>query len=154
MNTIIADDISSFVDTISNMPYMKKKAPRKKPEWRLKGYDSGFEYNVHQNTPKIDYHKHDKISYTVEYTYEPDFSWPTSDTGKPLLVETKGDPSKWDRKKFLSFYNQYSDRYEIKLLFQKDVRIPGCKKLTMSGWAKKHGIDYAIGTKIPTHWLG
>ncbi|NQZ74693.1 MAG: hypothetical protein HRT61_01060 [Ekhidna sp.] len=147
-------DPDTFICATISPAMAVKRRKKAVPKWRKDGYDSGYEADVHKNTPKIDYHKADKLSYTVSHTYEPDFSWPTSDTGKPLLVETKGDPHRWDRKAFLEMYEQWSDTYEIKLLFQKEVKLPNCKKLTNVEWAKKNGIDYAVGTKIPDHWLG
>lgn len=124
--------------------------------WRQQGYDSSYEHTVHKNISKLHYHKEGLLlDYTVDYTYEPDFYWPTSNEGdKPLLVETKGDLKRWDRKKFLCMFNQNRDRYAIKLLFPRETRLPGCSKLTNVQWAKHHGIDCAVGKTVPKEWLG
>lgn len=141
----------------------KKQKPEKrtrsratKPQWRKLGFDSSLEYVTQKNSSnKLKYHAIEPIPYVIEKTYEPDFSYHQSDEpGKPLLVETKGNPAHWDRQAFKAFFHQYKDRYAIKVLLEKEVRLPGCKKLTNVGWCAKEGIPYAVGTKIPDQWLG
>jgi len=135
------------------MPKTKRKAPQ--PQWRKLGYDSGYEHEVHQNDRKLDFHGGLKLSYVVAHNYEPDFTYPTSDEpGKPLVVETKGQLKFWDRQAFLAMYEQHKDKYAIKLLFQKECRLPHCKRLTNVDWAEKHGIPCAVGNKIPKQWYG
>lgn len=134
----------------------KRSTKKEPPVWRKLGYDSSLELAVHRNSSsKLSYHSVDKLPYIIQRTYEPDFFCPTSDEpGKPLLVETKGNPTHWDRKAFLSFYEQYKDDFAIKVLLEKEVKIPGCKSMTNVDWCKKNGIPYAVGTKIPDFWLG
>ena len=62
-----------------------------------KGYDSKWEYNLHNSVLKNWKHHTDKINYTVEHTYEPDFTKTINNI--EYLLEAKG--RFWD-------YNEYN----------------------------------------------
>lgn len=95
-----------------------------------------------------------KLTYTVEFTYKPDFSLTTKSKRK-ILIECKGGNSykyfnSGYRKKWLAMYKQHKDKYDIRLIFEKDFKMG--KKLTASKWCIQHGVTYHIGNSIPLAW--
>ena len=55
------------------MPRRVPRKPRPKKTNVPKGYDSTWEYNIHQTILQDWKHHWDKLDYVVQHTYEPDF---------------------------------------------------------------------------------
>lgn len=112
---------------------------KKKPKFRSK-----FEETVYVTAEVSLAYEPEKWSFNLPVTYTPDFHI----KGTNIYVETKGDPSRWDRKKFLQAIKSHPEK-DLRIVFQRDV--PITKTMTCSDWAKKYNITYAIGN-IPTEW--
>jgi len=54
------------------MPRRVPRKPRPKKTNVPKGYDSAWEYNIHQTILQDWKHHWDKLDYVVQHTYEPD----------------------------------------------------------------------------------
>ena len=68
---------------------MKLKPRVKRPRrTKIEGYDSIWEYLLHDTILKDWEHHADKIDYVVQHSYEPDFV--RSLQGKKILLESKG----------------------------------------------------------------
>ena len=61
------------------MPSRVPRKPRPKKTNVPKGYDSNWEYEIHQTILKAWKHHWEKIDYTVNHRYEPDFVKITDD---------------------------------------------------------------------------
>jgi len=97
----------------------------------------------------------DQWRYAVEYTYTPDFVI-TTRKNNYIYIEYKGDMRHFTpdyRKKWLAMYRQYSGKFDIRYIFEKDCKLPHAKNLTCTGWAAKNGLKYHIGMEIPESWL-
>ena len=90
----------------------------------------------------------------VPWNYKPDYFLRTK-SGKYIVIEAKGDLRYFTteyRKKWLAMYRQYSGKYDIRIIFQHDKKLPHSKHMTTVGWAEKHGITYHVGEEIPESW--
>lgn len=125
---------------------MKKRYFKKRDKGLPKGYDSKLEYDLHQNELQGYEHHPDKLTYTVEHTYEPDFvSW----KNPYLLIEVKGrfrDNTEASKYKWIRDCNP---DYEIVFVFEKpETRFPFAKRrkdgtyMTHGEWAEKNGFRY------------
>lgn len=129
-----------------------------KPHFRLKtedlglrlGFRSGLEAKVAEDlkTRGVRFtFEEDKIPYTVEHTYTPDFKLPNG-----IYIETKGYFAPADRSKHLSVKKQYPD-LDIRFVFQNpNTRLSSRSKTTYAQWCEKHGFLYAKGS-IPEEWV-
>lgn len=91
----------------------------------------------------------------VSWNYKPDYVLKTN-TGKLIVIETKGDMRHFTsdyRKRWLAMYRQHTGKHDIRIIFQKNCKLPHTKTMTCSKWAEKHGIVYAIGESIPQEWI-
>lgn len=110
---------------------------------RVKGYDSKFERELHKGVLKKAKYHNDRIAYTVESFYEPDFRW------KDILIEAKGrfrdrkEASKyvWVRKCLL--FEEL-----VFVFYNPSTPMPGSQrrkdgtKQTHSEWAEKNNFRW------------
>ena len=79
---------------------MKRKPRKKRPKHiKIDGYDSIWEFILHDTLLKEWEHHSEKVEYTVKHTYEPDFRRTLQN--KTILLESKG--RFWD----FAEYNKY-----------------------------------------------
>lgn len=85
--------------------------------------------------------------------YLVDFTFPKK--GKMVIIESKGRFTASDRKKMLSIIKRYGDRYDIKLLFQRDNYLTKKHGQRYSQWCEKNGVDYSISPSgdVPKDWI-
>jgi len=122
------------------------------------GYDSKWEYNLHQTILKEWEHHGDKVNYIVEHNYEPDFIKVIN--GIEYLLEAKG--RFWDYNE----YNKYvwirkslKDNQELIFLFsnpyapmpQAKRRKDGTKR-THAEWAEKNNFKWYMEDTLPDDW--
>ena len=104
---------------------MPRRFPRKvRPREKNvpKGYDSKWEYTLHQTLLKSWNHHTDKVPYIVEHKYEPDF------IKDKILIEAKG--RFWDHaeySKYIWIRKSLPATMELIFLFQK--LMPLCQEL-------------------------
>ena len=90
----------------------------------------------------------EKLSYTIEHTYTPDFVLPNY-----VYLETKGywDPA--DRRKVLAVKRDNPD-VDLRMVFQSPYNTISKKsKTTYAKWCDKHGIPWSAYHEIPLEWL-
>lgn len=111
-------------------------------------YDMGIDFGYEE----------EKLPYTVEGQYIPDFIIKKAD-GTKLYIETKGNGRSFDhatRRKMIAVKKQ-NPKLDIRIVFYSDGKIGPKRKdgthLKQSDWATKHGFEYAI-RDIPESWLG
>lgn len=127
---------------------------------------SGFEDAVFLATPKLreTMYESRRLPLCLPTNYLPDVILPNS-----LIVELKGRHPRMgpgmtklaqvaklvSRTKGVdsSRPNWANNFIGVAILTDKDFKMPGAKKLTVSGWAKKHGILWASGDQIPDAWF-
>ena len=68
--------------------FRKPRVKRPVDKNLVKGYDSNWEYELHSGILDKWEHHVDKVEYTVEHKYEPDFV--KTIKGKKILLEAKG----------------------------------------------------------------
>ena len=122
------------------------------------GYDSKWEYNLHQTILKEWEHHGDKVNYIVEHNYEPDFIKVIN--GIEYLLEAKG--RFWDYNE----YNKYvwirkslKDNQELIFLFsspyapmpQAKRRKDGTKR-THAEWAEKNNFKWYTEETLTDDW--
>ena len=140
---------------------MAKRVPRKprpKKTGVPKGYDSVWEYEIHQSVLKNWKHHFELIEYVVEHKYEPDFSKTIDD--KIILLEAKG--RFWDHaeySKYIHIRKALPKNFELVFLFQKPYSpMPGAKvrkdgtKRTHAEWAEKNNFRWFIEENLPDEW--
>ena len=124
-----------------------------------KGYDSGWEYKLHQKVLSNWSHHSDKIDYVIEHKYEPDFTKVID--GVEYLLEAKG--RFWD-------YNEYNKyiwvrkslkaNQELVFLFsspsspmpQAKRRKDGSKR-SHAEWAEKNKFRWFSEHTLPKEWM-
>ena len=120
-----------------------------------KGYDSKWEYNLHNSVLKNCKHHTDKINYTVEHTYEPDFTKTINNI--EYLLEAKG--RFWDYNE----YNKYvwirktlKPNQELIFLFSSPTSpMPQAKrrkdgtKRSHAEWAEKNNFKWYSEHNLP-----
>ena len=122
------------------------------------GYDSKWEYTLHQSSLKEWSHHSDKIPYIVEHNYEPDFTKVIDN--KEYLLEAKG--RFWDDNE----YNKYvwirkslKPNQELVFLFsspsspmpQAKRRKDGTKR-SHAEWAEKNNFRWFSEHTLPDEW--
>ncbi len=133
---------------------MPKRFPRKvRPREKNvpKGYDSKWEYLLHQGVLKSWDHHTDKIPYVVHHNYEPDF------IKDKVLIEAKG--RFWDHaeySKYIWIRKSLPDTMELVFLFQKPYSpMPGAKKRkdgtkrTHAEWAEANNFKWYTEETLP-----
>lgn len=120
---------------------------RSKARVALYPYKSQFEKTFSELYPKLQYET-DKLKYTVEHTYNPDW------TSKPgVYFETKGLMTSADRAKHLHIKRQHPD-VVVYLIFQNPgIKLSKVSHTTYGEWADKHDIPWATMETIPKAWL-
>tara|TARA_R100001244_G_scaffold67069_1_gene55007 strand:- start:365 stop:781 length:417 start_codon:yes stop_codon:yes gene_type:complete len=116
-----------------------------------KGYDSKWEYNLHQGIFKTWSHHTSKVPYIVEHTYEPDFE------KDKILIEAKG--RFWDHaeySKYLWIRKALPSTMELIFIFQKPYApMPAAKKRkdgtkrTHAEWAEANEFTWYTEETLP-----
>ena len=117
---------------------------------------SGYERKVRKclEENKVQYaYESMVVKYVVPETrrsYTPEFI-----LANGVIIESKGYPfSSKDRAKMLYVREQHPE-LDIRLLFQKDLKLSKTSKTSYTDWAKKHGFIYHVSPQghIPKEWL-
>lgn len=134
------------------MTRRKNKGPYAKRKGR---FASIFEEGVHNRLSKrkkylkfTHQYEVDKIPYTIEHVYNPDFTI-TNESGKVWYLEAKGWFKPADRRKHKALKLSNPDA-DIRIVFQKDGRVG--VKTKYSDWCNNLGIPYCIGDP-PKEWF-
>ncbi len=139
------------------MVWRRKRKVR--PNQKYKGYDSEWEYNLHQDLLKNWAHHSDKIDYIVPHTYEPDFHCQVD--GWEILVESKG--RFWDAAeyaKYIHIRKALLEHQKLVFLFYKPeapmprakVRKDGTKR-THAEWAETNKFEWYSEETFPEEWI-
>ena len=90
----------------------------------------------------------EKLSYTIEHTYTPDFVLPNY-----IYLETKGYWDAADRRKVLAVKRDNPD-VDLRMVFQSPYNTISKKsKTTYAKWCEKHEIPWTSYQEIPLDWL-
>jgi len=90
----------------------------------------------------------EKLSYTIEHTYTPDFVLPNY-----IYLETKGYWDAADRRKVLAVKRDNPD-IDLRMVFQSPYNtISKRSKTTYAKWCEKHDILWTSYHDIPLDWL-
>ena len=90
----------------------------------------------------------EKLSYTIEHTYTPDFVLPNY-----VYLETKGYWDAADRRKVLAVKRDNPD-IDLRMVFQSPYNTISKKsKTTYAKWCDKHDIPWTAYHEIPLEWL-
>jgi hypothetical protein len=140
------------------MPKRVPRKPRPKKTNVPKGYDSLWEYDIHQTILKDWKHHWDTIKYVVHHKYEADFV--KEFDGKIVLLEAKG--RFWDYaeySKYIHIREALPDYMELVFLFQKPFSaMPGAKvrkdgtKRTHAEWAETNNFTWYNEETLPEEW--
>ena len=140
------------------MPRRVPRKPRPKKFNVPKGYDSAWEFDMHQSLLKDWKHHYDKIDYIVRHKYEPDFVKTIDDT--TILLEAKG--RFWDYaeySKYIHVRDALPNNMELVFLFQKPFApMPQAKKRkdgtkrTHAEWAEKNNFKWYSENTLPKEW--
>ena len=136
----------------------KPRKPRPKKINVPKGYDSLWEFNVHNDLLSDWKHHVDTIKYVVHHKYEADFVREIE--GKTILIEAKG--RFWDYaeySKYIHVRKALPENYELVFLFQKPyspmpnskVRRDGTKR-THAEWAETNNFTWYSEETLPKEW--
>ena len=135
------------------------RKPRPKKTGVPKGYDSLWEYDIHQTILQDWKHHWDKIEYVIQRKYEPDFVKKID--GKTILLEAKG--RFWDHaeySKYIHIREALPKGFtELEFLFQKPyspmpgatVRKNGTKR-THAEWAETNNFTWYSEDTLPDAW--
>ena len=140
------------------MPKRVPRKPRPKKTNVPKGYDSLWEYDIHQTILKDWKHHWDTIKYVVHNKYEADFV--KEFDGKIVLLEAKG--RFWDYaeySKYVHIREALPDYMELVFLFQKPFSaMPGAKvrkdgtKRTHAESAEINNFTWYSEETLPEEW--
>ena len=90
----------------------------------------------------------EKLSYTIEHTYTPDFVLPNY-----IYLETKGYWDAADRRKVLAVKRDNPD-VDLRMVFQSPYnKISKSSKTTYAKWCDKHDIPWCAFHSMPLDWL-
>ena len=93
-------------------------------------------------------YENEKLSYTIEHTYTPDFRLPNY-----TYLEAKGYWDAADRRKILAVKKDNPD-VDIRMVFQSPYNtISKSSKTTYAKWCEKHDIPWCAFHTIPIDWL-
>jgi hypothetical protein len=136
----------------------KPRKPRPKKINVPKGYDSLWEYGVHQDILGDWKHHWQTIEYVVQHNYEADFV--RTFNGKTILLEAKG--RFWDYaeySKYIHIRKVLPENTELVFLFQKPFSpMPGAKvrkdgtKRTHAEWAETNNFRWFSEETLPEEW--
>jgi len=139
---------------------MKRKPRKIRPREKNipKGYDSLWEYQLHQELLKNWRLRGDLIKYVIEKTYEIDFVREIED--KLILLEVKG--RFWDHaeySKYIWLRRALPKNTELVFLFQKpEAPMPGAKKRkdgtkrSHAEWAETNKFIWYSEETLPKEW--
>ena len=139
---------------------MKRKPRKIRPREKNvpKGYDSLWEYSLHQTLLKNWKMRGDPISYIIKKTYEVDFV--NIIGGKTILLESKG--RFWDHaeySKYIWIRKALPSTMELVFLFQKPYApMPQAKKRkdgskrTHAEWAERNNFKWYSEENLPKSW--
>ena len=139
---------------------MKRKARVKRPRYeKVKGYDSIWEYLLHDTLLKDWEHHTDKVEYVIKHSYEPDFVRPLQ--GQTILLESKG--RFWDYAEYSKYIwvREYLPKdTELVFLFAKaDAPMPNAKKRkdgtkrSHGEWATANNFRWFTEETLPNEWI-
>jgi hypothetical protein len=120
---------------------------------RIRKFKSKFEQKIHGELAKVGVESNyeaEKIGYTIEYKYSPDFPV-MKKNGELMYLEAKGIFEYEDRRKHVAISKQHPE-HDIRFIFYSDYKLNKNAKMRYSGWCDKHGFKYCIQT-IPKEWL-
>ena len=138
-----------------------KRKPRVKRivHEKINGYDSIWEYILHDTLLKDWEHHADKVEYTVNHTYEPDFVRTLQN--KLILLESKG--RFWDYaeySKYIWIKKKLPENTELVFLFANpSAPMPGSKmrkdgtKRTHGEWATANKFRWYTEQTLPDSWI-
>ena len=90
----------------------------------------------------------EKLGYTIEHTYTPDFVLPNY-----TYIEAKGYWSPSDRRKILNVKKANPD-IDLRMVFQSPYNTISKKsKTTYAKWCERHDIPWTSWQNIPLDWL-
>ena len=90
----------------------------------------------------------EKLSYTIEHNYTPDFVLPNY-----TYLETKGYWDAADRRKILAV-KKANPEIDLRMIFQSPYNTISKKsKTTYAKWCEKHDIPWTSYHNIPLEWL-
>ena len=123
-------------------------------------YRNRFEERTGESLTKrgirFDYES-EKLDYTVEAKYIPDFILITMG-GRKIYVETKGNGRSFDspaRRKLIAVHKQHPEK-DIRIVFYSNGKCGPKRKdgtfMRQGDWADKHGFIWAI-KEIPEEWI-
>jgi hypothetical protein len=140
----------------------KKTSKDKALEWAQEAYDKlknkqppKFRSNLEKNIANlleglgVSYqYESEKLSYTIEHNYTPDFVLPNY-----VYLEAKGYWDAADRRKLLAVKRDNPD-IDLRMIFQSPYNTISKKsKTTYAKWCDKHDIPWTSYTDIPIEWL-
>ena len=140
------------------MPKRVPRKPRPKKTGVPKGYDSLWEYDIHQTILQGWKHHYESIKYIIKKDYEVDFAKTIED--KTILLEAKG--RFWDHaeySKYIWIRKALPSNMELVFLFQKPfspmpgatVRKNGTKR-THAEWAETNNFRWYSEDTLPDEW--
>jgi len=141
------------------MPKRAPRKPRPKKTGVPKGYDSVWEFDIHQTILSKWKHHYESIKYIIKKDYEVDFARTIED--KTILLEAKG--RFWDYaeySKYIWIREALPSNMELVFLFQKPfapmpsakVRQDGTKR-THAEWAEINGFRWFSEETLPKEWI-
>ena len=140
----------------------KKTSEEEAKEWAQKAYDKLKESKNVKFRSKLEEkvanlleglgvsyeYESEKLSYTIEHNYTPDFRLPNY-----VYLETKGYWDAADRRKVLAVKKDNPD-VDLRMVFQSPYNtISKSSKTTYAKWCEKHDIPWCAFHNIPIDWL-
>ena len=142
---------------------MKKKTSKEESlEWAQKAYDKlknkeqpKYRSNLEKDIGNLleglgvsFQYESEKLSYTIEHNYTPDFVLPNY-----VYLEAKGYWDAADRRKVLAVKRDNPD-IDLRMVFQSPYNTISKKsKTTYAQWCEKHDIPWTSYHDIPLEWL-
>ena len=139
---------------------MRRKPRVKRPRHeKVEGYDSVWEYLLHDTILKDWEHHADKVKYIVEHSYEPDFVRTLQ--SKVILLESKGrfwDYAEYSKYKWIR--EKLPENTELVFLFANPASpMPGATirkdgtKRTHGEWATANKFRWYTEATLPDDWI-
>ena len=142
---------------------MKKKTSKEESlAWAQKAYDKlknkeqpNYRSNLEKDIANLleglgvsFQYESEKLSYTIEHNYTPDFVLPNY-----VYLEAKGYWDAADRRKVLAVKRDNPD-IDLRMVFQSPYNTISKKsKTTYAKWCEKHDIPWTSYHDIPLEWL-
>ena len=108
----------------------------------LKNLQKEFKYELEYET--------DKLPYTIQHIYTPDFVLYLRD-GRKIYIEAKGYWDAADRRKIRHVMEQNPEA-DIRMLFQANSKLHKVSSTRYSDYCTKYKIPFAVG-EIPKEWF-